>query len=51
VQWMVEWDATPGRHRVSVRATDKTGAVQGAERRPPAPDGAEGHHTITVTVE
>jgi DMSO/TMAO reductase YedYZ molybdopterin-dependent catalytic subunit len=51
VQWVAEWDATPGRHKIAVRATDKTGAVQSADRKPPAPDGAEGYHTITVTVE
>jgi DMSO/TMAO reductase YedYZ molybdopterin-dependent catalytic subunit len=51
VQWVVEWDATPGAHTIAVRATDKTGAVQPAERTPPAPNGAQGYHTIRVTVE
>jgi DMSO/TMAO reductase YedYZ molybdopterin-dependent catalytic subunit len=51
VQWVADWEATPGRHKIAVRATDKTGAVQSADRRSPAPDGAEGHHTISVTVE
>jgi DMSO/TMAO reductase YedYZ molybdopterin-dependent catalytic subunit len=51
VQWLVEWEATPGKHKIAVRATDKTGAVQRAERGSPVPNGAEGHHVIRVTVE
>ncbi|MCB0990641.1 MAG: molybdopterin-dependent oxidoreductase [Acidimicrobiales bacterium] len=49
-QWWYEWDATPGEHTIKVRATDGTGAVQTAEERPPAPDGATGHHTRTFEV-
>ena len=50
VQWVVAWDATPGQHTVSVRATDGAGEVQ--EERPsrPAPDGARGWHTVSITV-
>jgi DMSO/TMAO reductase YedYZ molybdopterin-dependent catalytic subunit len=51
VQWLVDWEATPGKHKIAVRATDKTGAVQSSDRRSPAPNGAEGYHTIRVTVE
>ena len=50
VQWMVDWNATAGKHTLSVRATDGTGTVQTAEKSSPAPDGARGHHTITVNV-
>jgi hypothetical protein len=50
VQWVVPWDATRGDHRIEVRATDGTGAVQPADPTSPAPDGARGHHTILVTV-
>lgn len=50
VQWLYLWDATPGSHRLEVRATDGTGDVQTAARSAPAPDGARGHHTIEVTV-
>ena len=32
------------------RATDDSGTTQTAQRRPPAPDGATGHHTIRVQV-
>lgn len=49
-QWLVEWDATPGRHTIAVRATDATGRPQTERRVPPAPDGASGWHTITVEV-
>ncbi len=49
-QWVLTWDATPGQHTLKVRATDGDGETQTAERRPPAPDGATGHHTVRVTV-
>jgi sulfite oxidase len=49
-QWVLDWDAAPGRHDVRVRATDGTGAVQTGELAPPAPDGATGWHTIEVHV-
>ena len=50
VQWVVPWDATPGSHRISVRATDGTGALQEERPSPPAPDGARGWHTVEVRV-
>ncbi|MFC0526386.1 molybdopterin-dependent oxidoreductase [Phytohabitans kaempferiae] len=50
VQWMWRWDATPGEHRLQVRATDATGAVQPEQRRPPTPDGATGWHSVGVEV-
>jgi DMSO/TMAO reductase YedYZ molybdopterin-dependent catalytic subunit len=49
-QWLLPWQAAPGRHVLRVRATDGAGRTQTAERTPPAPDGATGHHTIRVTV-
>lgn len=49
-QWRFAWTATPGVHKVSVRATDGNGETQPEERRPPFPDGATGWHTITVRV-
>ena len=51
VQWLYRWDATPGQHQLSVRATDGGGEVQTATVTRPAPDGARGHHTISVTVD
>ena len=50
VQWRLDWQAARGSHTIEVRATDGTGAVQTADRSQPAPDGARGHHTISVTV-
>ncbi len=49
-QWLYEWDASPGQHRIAVRATDGDGNVQLEERTPPAPDGAQGYHLISLTV-
>ncbi|MCK2218250.1 molybdopterin-dependent oxidoreductase [Actinomadura sp. ATCC 31491] len=49
-QWRMTWQATPGRHRLQVRATDAGGDVQTAERVPPIPAGATGRHTVLVTV-
>ena len=40
----------PGLRTAEVRATDKTGYVQTAERVPPIPDGATGWHTIRFNV-
>jgi DMSO/TMAO reductase YedYZ molybdopterin-dependent catalytic subunit len=51
VQWLAEWDATPGDHRLRVRATDGTGSTQTDEVAPPEPDGATGWHTRRVTVQ
>ncbi|WP_127508891.1 sulfite oxidase [Actinoplanes solisilvae] len=50
VQWLWTWNATPGPHSLSVRATDGTGQVQTDARATPFPSGATGRHTITVTV-
>ncbi|HJT94137.1 MAG TPA: molybdopterin-dependent oxidoreductase [Mycobacterium sp.] len=50
VQWLYEWDATPGDHKVAVRAVDKHGDVQTSNETPPRPDGATGYHTRSVTV-
>ncbi len=49
-QWYYPWQATPGRHTLQVRATDKTGYTQTAMRHAPEPNGATGYHTIQLTV-
>ncbi len=49
-QWRLDWDATPGRHEVSCRATNRRGEVQPEERTPPIPDGAAGWQQIVVMV-
>lgn len=50
-QWSYAWDATPGEHRLTVRATDADGRAQTADVAPPAPDGASGWHEVTVRVD
>jgi DMSO/TMAO reductase YedYZ molybdopterin-dependent catalytic subunit len=50
-QWVYAWPATSGRHRLQVRATDGTGAVQTSVNAPPPPNGASGYDTIHVTVD
>ena len=49
-QWVYDWDATPGRHQVTARATDSTGQVQVEERAKPFPNGASGWHSVAVLV-
>ncbi|MEU9032429.1 molybdopterin-dependent oxidoreductase [Streptomyces sp. NPDC048383] len=49
-QWSHPWQATPGGHTVTVRATDGTGAVQTEERARTIPDGASGWHSVVVSV-
>lgn len=50
-QWSFPWRATKGGHTLTVRATDRTGAVQTGERARTIPDGASGRHSVVVTVE
>ena len=50
VQWVYEWDAAPGDHTLQVRATDSTQEQQSGKQVGVVPDGAEGWHTISVTV-
>ena len=50
VQWRADWDAASGSHTIMVRATDGRGEVQAERETPPAPDGARGFHTISVSV-
>ncbi|MEU6807556.1 sulfite oxidase [Streptomyces sp. NPDC046831] len=50
-QWSLPWQATKGSHTLTVRATDRTGAVQTDKRTSTIPDGASGWHSVVVTVE
>jgi len=50
VQWVWQWEATPGRHTLTVRATDADGATQPEERTDVVPDGATGWHAVSVDV-
>jgi DMSO/TMAO reductase YedYZ molybdopterin-dependent catalytic subunit len=50
-QWTVAWEATPGKHLLTVRARDANGRLQDEDQRPVLPDGATGWHSVEVTVE
>jgi DMSO/TMAO reductase YedYZ molybdopterin-dependent catalytic subunit len=50
VQWVLEWDATPGTHYVAVRAIDRNGDLQIEERAPIAPNGSSGWQRSLVRV-
>lgn len=47
--WRVDLDLPAGGHRIAVRATDRTGYTQTDRYAPPAPDGATGWHTISIS--
>jgi DMSO/TMAO reductase YedYZ molybdopterin-dependent catalytic subunit len=49
-QWFVRWDAPRGKHRIRVRVVGADGDVQTSKLAEPAPDGASGHHQVTVSV-
>jgi DMSO/TMAO reductase YedYZ molybdopterin-dependent catalytic subunit len=50
-QWWIDWDAIPGARSITVRATDGKGVLQSSKSVPVAPNGAEGWHTVNVTVQ
>ncbi len=50
-QWVYRWDASPGRHKLTARATDGNGQVQVQQRVKPFPDGSSGWHSNVVTVK
>ncbi|WP_405787977.1 molybdopterin-dependent oxidoreductase [Streptomyces sp. NBC_00029] len=47
-QWSYSWQAAPGTHTLTVRATDRTGETQTERRAPTVPDGATGRHSVVV---
>jgi len=49
-QWVFDWSATAGSHVLTVRAQDGSGQWQTADVARADPDGATGHHSITVRV-
>jgi len=49
-QWRGDRDASPGLHRLRVRATDQAGATQTPRRAGPVPNGASGWDSTVVTV-
>jgi DMSO/TMAO reductase YedYZ molybdopterin-dependent catalytic subunit len=49
--WSFSWQAkSPGKHAITVRATDNTGATQTADEVGSVPDGATGWHTVNFSV-
>ena len=50
-QWALAWTAAPGKHRLTVRATDNGGETQTDALSPPDPNGATGWHSVDVTVK
>jgi DMSO/TMAO reductase YedYZ molybdopterin-dependent catalytic subunit len=50
-QWTFRWDATPGTHKLTVRATDAAGEIQTDRQAPPRPNGSSGLHNTVVMVE
>lgn len=49
-RWRYDWSAPPGRHELTVRATEVGGIRQVEQEAPPHPDGMTGLHTLTVAV-
>ena len=49
-QWWLEWEATPGRHSISVRATNGLGETQTSEVAEVVPSGATGYDVGIVDV-
>lgn len=49
-QWRLDWEAEPGEHTLTVRATDGDGQVQTDEIAPVKPSGATGLHNVKITV-
>ena len=47
-QWSAKVHLSTGKHQITVRATDGTGALQTGQTAPPPPDGATGYHTVTI---
>lgn len=50
-QWYLPWKATPGRHAIAVRATDRKDARQLSRRAKPFPSGSSGIQEVVVFVE
>jgi DMSO/TMAO reductase YedYZ molybdopterin-dependent catalytic subunit len=50
VQWRLPWSAAAGQRVLRCRAIGADGTVQTEQMAPPAPDGATGWHTVSVTV-
>jgi hypothetical protein len=51
VQWRFEWQASGGDHTLTVRAIDGDGIVQSGADVGVVPNGAEGYHSVSVSVD
>ena len=51
VQWHGKVDVSPGVHRITVRATDRSGKTQTSVRTDVVPDGASGWDSVEFTAE
>jgi hypothetical protein len=49
-QWVFDWDAGPDRMSSRSAPSDGTGEWQTAVQTTSDPDGATGHHSVTVAV-
>jgi len=49
-QWWIDWDATPGRHIIAVRATNGLGETQTSDVREVVPAGATGYDQLAIDV-
>ena len=49
-QWVHQWEAEAGAHKIRVRATDNDGQTQTSDEAPVQPDGATGWHTRRISV-
>ena len=49
-QWFIDWEAEPGQHFLSVRATNKDGDLQTDARMATFPEGSSGIQNISVRV-
>lgn len=50
VQWVYQWEATPGSHVIESRAVDAAGIEQSGTPVSVIPNGAEGYHAVSVTI-
>jgi DMSO/TMAO reductase YedYZ molybdopterin-dependent catalytic subunit len=50
-QWVYDWTPERGTHELRVRATSVDGSTQDEDYLPPAPNGSEGWHSITVNAD
>lgn len=49
-QWWLDWNATKGKHALSVRVVGKNGEIQPETKQDVLPNGAQGWHTVNIDV-